>query len=70
MSPTLGPYGWRTDLISRLLCRRLQMRLGDHGCEVTDATEHLKIDGFKSGVGSGISCSQFPEPTTEYPYSV
>jgi hypothetical protein len=38
------------------------MRLGDHGCEVTDATEHLKIDGFKLGVGSGISGSQFPEP--------
>jgi hypothetical protein len=42
----------------------------DHGCEVTDATEHLKIDGLKSGVGSGISGSQFPELTTEYPYSV
>ncbi len=62
MSPTLGPYVWRTDLVSRLLCRRLQMRLGDHRCKVTDATERLKIDGFKSCVGSGISGSQFPEP--------
>ena len=71
MSPTLSPYGWRTDLVSRLLlCCRLQMRLGDHGREVTDATEHRKIDGFKLGVGSGISGSQFPEPTTQYPYSV
>jgi hypothetical protein len=68
VSPTLGPYGWRTDLVSGLLDRRLQMRLGDHGCEVTHATEHLKIVGFKSGVGSGISGSQFPEPITKYPY--
>jgi hypothetical protein len=49
VSPTLGPYGWRIDLVSLLFfCRGLQMRLGDHGCEVTDAAERLKTDGLKS----------------------
>jgi hypothetical protein len=47
------------------------MRLGDRGQGVTDANRTPEESmGSNRVVGSGISGSEFPEPTTEYSYSV